>query len=317
MNMHDLNLHQLRIFRAVATHRSYSRAAEDLYLSQPGVSQQVKALERSVGLPLLEKLGRGVRLTEAGSELLAYSERIFALLDETRLVLEELSGARRGSVKVAASTSAGIYIVPAALGAFHKQNPGVKLTLDVVNRFNVQEHLLNDDVDMAVMGLIEDAHDLDVATFVPNELVVIGPPNHRLAKRRQIPLEELGHEAFLLREAGSGTRTDVERIFSARGVPLRVGMELRSSGAIKQAVTADLGISIMPLSALELEVAAGRLLILDVEGFPVHRHWSLARRSGRHLSAAAMALWTFMLAYRDAVGPGVGWPSVPVQRRAE
>jgi LysR family transcriptional regulator, low CO2-responsive transcriptional regulator len=307
MNVHDLNLHQLRIFRAVAEYRSFSRAAAELYLSQPGVSQQVKALERSIGLPLLEKVGRRIRLTEAGSELLKYSERIFALLDETRLVLEELSGARRGTVKIAASTTAGIYIVPAALGAFHQRNPGVKLTLDVVNRFNVQERLLNDEVDVAVMGLIEDAHDLDVAEFVPNELVVIAPPDHRLATQRGIPWRELDGEVLLLREAGSGTRTDVERIIAEQAVPLHVGMELRSSGAIKQAVTAGLGISIMPLSALELELATGRLVTLDIVGFPIHRHWSLARRSGRHLSAAALALWDFLLIYRDreaATSPG-------------
>ena len=299
MDFRDINLHQLHIFRAVAQHQSYSRAAVELYLSQPGVSQQVKTLERNLGLPLLEKNGRRVRLTEAGAELFAYSDRIFALLDETRLVLEELSGARRGRVKVAASTTAGIYVVPAALGAFHRQNPDVTLTLDVVNRFNAQERLLNDDVDLAVMGLIEDAHDLDVAEFVPNELVVIAPPGHRFAPRQAIPLTELSEEVFLLRESGSGTRTDVERLFSVAEMPLKVGMELRSSGAIKQAVTAGLGVSIMPLSALELELAAGRVVTLDVVGFPVHRHWSLVRRSGRHLSAAALALWTFLLEYRD------------------
>ncbi len=294
-----INLHQLRIFQAVAQQRSYSRAAEVLFLSQPGVSLQVKALERSIGLPLFEKVGRTLRLTEAGSELLSYSERIFALMDETQLVLEELSGARRGTVKVAASTTAGIYIVPSALGAFHRQNPDVKLTLDVVNRFTVQERLLNDEVDMAVMGLIEDTHDLEVAEFVPNELVVIASPRHRLAGVKNIPLEELSKEIFLLREAGSGTRTDVERHFLGKGAPVHVGMELRSSGAIKQAVAADLGIAVMPLRALELELIVGRLVILDVEGFPVHRHWSLVRRRGRHLSAVALALWNFFLAYRD------------------
>ena len=294
-----LNLHQLRIFQAVAQQRSYSRAAEILYLSQPGVSLQVKALERSIGLPLFEKVGRALRLTEAGNELLAYSDRIFALMDETQLVLEELSGARRGTVKVGASTTAGIYIVPSALGAFHRQNPRVKLTLDVVNRFNVQERLLNDEIDMAVMGLIEDADDLEVAEFVPNELVVIASPRHRLAGVRHISLEELSKELFLLREAGSGTRTDVERIFAGKDVPLHVSMELRSSGAIKQAVAADLGIGIMPLRALELELMAGRLVILNVEGFPVHRHWSLVRRQGRHLSATSLALWNFLLMYRN------------------
>jgi DNA-binding transcriptional LysR family regulator len=295
----EINLHQLRIFQAVAEHGGYSRAAAVLFLSQPGVSLQVKALERSIGLPLFEKVGRTLHLTEAGRELLGYSERIFALLDETRLVMEELGGGRRGTVKVAASTTAGIYVVPPALGAFHRQSPGVTLTLDVLNRFTVQKKLLDNEVDLAVMGLIEDTHDLEVATFVPNELVVIGSPRHPFASRTNIPLDELAGDTFLLREAGSGTRIDTERLLAARGLRPHVGMELRSSGAIKQAIAADLGIAVMPLAALELELAAGRLVLLEVIGFPVHRHWSLARRAGSHPSAAAAALWDFLLTYRD------------------
>ena len=295
----DINLHQLRIFQAVAQHGGYSRAAAALYLSQPGVSLQVKALEKSIGLPLFEKVGRTLHLTEAGRELLGYSERIFTLLDETRLVMEELGGGRRGTIKVAASTTAGIYVVPPALGAFHRQSPGVKLTLDVLNRFTVQKRLLDNEVDLAVMGLIEDAHDLEVAQFVPNELVVIASPRHPLADQSQIPLEELSDDMFLLREVGSGTRIDTERLLMARGLRLKVGMELRSSGAIKQAVAADLGIAVMPLAALELEIVTGRLVVLDVIGFPVHRYWSLARRAGSHPSAAAAALWDFLIAYRD------------------
>ena len=299
MESPQLNVHQLYIFHAVATHHSFSRAAEVLYLSQPGVSLQVKSLERSIGMPLFEKAGRSMRLTHAGEELFAYSERIFALLDETQMVMQELHGARRGAIKVAASTTAGIYVVPAALGAFHRQNPAIKLTLDVVNRFTVQEQLVNNEIDLAVMVLIEDAHDLEVATFVANQLVVIAPPGHPLVRRRQIPLADLAGELFLLREKGSGTRTDVEHIFERAEVDLKVGMELRSSGAIKQAVAADLGISVIPHSAIELELITERLVILDVVGFPINRHWSLARRKGRHLSAAAYALWRFLLAYRD------------------
>jgi DNA-binding transcriptional LysR family regulator len=295
----DINLHQLRIFQAVAQHGGYSRAAAALYLSQPGVSLQVKALEKSIGLPLFEKVGRTLHLTEAGRELLGYSERIFALLDETRLVMEELGGGRRGTVKVAASTTAGIYVVPPALGAFHRQSPGVTLTLDVLNRFTVQKRLLDNEVDLAVMGLIEDAHDLEVAEFVPNELVVIASPRHRYATRAQVTLEELSDEVFLMREVGSGTRIDTERLLTARGMRPRVGMELRSSGAIKQAVAADLGIAVMPLAALELELLTERLVVLDAVGFPVHRHWSIARRAGSHPSAAAAALWDFLLDYRD------------------
>lgn len=298
-----ISLHQLQVFRTVALLHGFSRAAEALYLSQPAVSMQVKSLERSLRMPLFEKSGRSIRLTEAGRELLAYSERIFALMDETQLALDELRGARRGTVKLGASTTAGIYVAPALLGAFHRGHPGVNLTLDVVNRFEVQERLLGDQVDLAIMGLIEDDHDLEVAEFVPNQLAVIAWPRHPLAGCRDIPLAELGKELLLLREAGSGTRTDVERLFAARGVPLHLGMELRSSGAIKQAVAAELGISVMPLSALELELATGRLVTLDVVGFPVQRHWSLVRRAGRQHSAASLELWNFLLAYRDAQRP--------------
>jgi DNA-binding transcriptional LysR family regulator len=297
--MNLLNLHQLRIFQAVTEHTSYSRAAEALFLSQPAVSLQVRALEKDIGQPLFEKNGRTLRLTQAGQLLLLYTDRIFSLMDETRTALEDLAGARRGNVKVAASTTAGIYVVPSALGAFHRENPGITLTLDVVNRFSAQEKLLNDEVDLAVMGLIEDAHDLDVATFVPNELVVIAPPSHPLAGKPEVTLEELRGETLLLREEGSGTRTDIERMLGgADGLPLHVGMELRSSGAIKQAVAAELGIAVMPLAAIELELLAKRLVTLNVMGFPVHRHWSLARRKGRQLSPAAGALWSFLLAYR-------------------
>jgi DNA-binding transcriptional LysR family regulator len=295
----DFTLHQLRIFQAVARARSYSQVAEELFISQPGVSMQIKALERGVGLPLFEKTGRTVQLTEAGRELLRYSEQVFSLLDEAKVVLEELSGLRRGTVKVAASTTAGIYVAPAVLGAFHRHYPGIQLSLDVVNRFTVHQRLINNEVDLAIVGLIEDAAQLEIATFLPNELVVIASPRHRLAAASRIPLEELAGETFLLREAGSGTRTDTEGLFARAGFTARIGMELRSMGAIKQAVAADLGIAAMPRDALELELAVGRLVILDVVGFPVGRHWSLARRAGRHVSAAAAALWDFLLEYRD------------------
>jgi LysR family transcriptional regulator, low CO2-responsive transcriptional regulator len=296
-----MNLHQLEIFRAVAERGSVSRAAEALFLSQPGVSLQIKALEKSLGLNLFEKHGRTLRLTEAGQELLKYSERIFALLDETRQVMEELGGAKRGTVKVAASTTAGIYVVPPALGVFHRANPQIKLTLDVVNRITAQERLLNDEVDLAVMGLIEHPQDLEVEAFAPNELVVIAAPDHPLTRRRRIPLEALAGETLLLREQGSGTRTDVEAMLAQRGITVSVMMELRSSGAIKQAVAAGLGVAVMPLGALELELLAQRVAVLDVTGFPVMRSWSLARRPGRRLSAAAEALWRFLLAYRGEV----------------
>jgi len=295
----DFTLHQLRIFQAVAEQQSYSRVAEKLLISQPGVTMQIKALERAVGLPLFQKTGRSLQLTAAGRELLACSQRISALLDETSLALEELGGLRRGTVKVAASTSAGIYLAPRVLGAFHRQYPTLQLSLDVENHLEVQQLVRTNAVDLAIMGLIEDRQGLEIVPFTPNELVVCASPHHPLAGTPRVPVEHLADEIFLLREVGSGTRADTESIFAKAGIPLRVGMELRSMGAIKQAVAADLGVAVMPLDALELELALRRLVVLDVLGFPIRRHWSLVRHAGRHTSAAAAALWTFLLDFRD------------------
>lgn len=294
----DVSLRQLQVFRAVARHRSFSRAAEELVISQPAVSAQIKALEQILSVPLFQRTGRGVELTEAGRQLLPYAERMLDLLNEALSAVRELRCAQRGQVRVAASTTAGIYVVPKALGAFHRAYPGVELSLDVLNRFAVHQRLLAGDADLAIMGLIEDPQDLEIAQFLPNELVVIASPRHPLARRHQIPLEEIAREPFLVREIGSGTRADTERIFAEAGFPIRVAMELRSNGAIKQAVAADLGVAVMPRDAIELELETGRLVILDVQGFPVRRWWSLVRRAGRPVSAAADALWHFLLQYR-------------------
>ncbi len=294
----DVSLRQLQVFRSVARHRSFSRAAEDLVISQPAVSAQIKSLEQVLGVPLFQRTGRGVELTEAGRQLLPYAERLLDLLDEALAAVHELRCAQRGQVRVAASTTAGIYVVPKALGAFHRAYPGVELSLDVLNRFAVQQRLLAGDADVAIMGLIEDPQDLEIEQFLPNELVVIASPRHHLARRHQIPLDEIAREPFLVREIGSGTRADMERIFAEAGLSPRVAMELRSNGAIKQAVAADLGIAVMPRDAIGLEVETGRLIVLDVQGFPVRRWWSLVRRAGRTPSAAADALWNFLLQYR-------------------
>jgi len=297
----DITLRQLEVFRAVARNRSFSKAAEELCVSQPAVSSQVRVLEQALGLPLFVREGRVVELTEAGKHLLPCVEQVLELLMQGLAGVQALRAAERGHVALAASTTAGIYVVPRILGAFHRAYPGVTLSLDVLNRFAVQQKLFAGEVDVAIMGLIENREGLEIAEFLPNELVVIASPRHPLARRRQIPLTALGNELLLVREVGSGTRADTERIFAEAGVPLRIGMELRSNGAIKQAVAVDLGIAVMPRDAIMLELELGRLVILDVEGFPVRRSWSIVRRRGRPTTPAAEALWHFFLQYRHAL----------------
>lgn len=300
----ELNTHHLRAFESVARLRSFSRAAEEVLLSQPAVSLQIKALERTIGMPLFEHIGRKIYLTPAGRELLPYAKRLLALLDETTLVLEELRGQRRGSVKISASTTAGIYVVPRLLGGFHRLYPAVGVALEVANRFTVQQRLEDNQVDLAVMGLIEDDQGLEVAAFAPNELVVVASPRHPLADQRDIPCEALEAETFLIREPRSGTRADTERLFAERGLVMRVGMELGSIGAIKQGVAADLGIAILSMQAIALELQTNTLVILDVQGFPIERQWYVVHLKGKHLSHAAQALRRYLLESRGEVEHG-------------
>lgn len=284
-----INMHQLWVFRTVAEKLSFSRAAESLNLSQPAVSMHVKQLERTLGIPLFEKLGRRVCLTDAGRHLLEYAQRIFALTDEAVQCMEDLKGVGRGYLRVAADTTAGVYVVPAYLGNFRRTYPGVKISLEVTNRTNVSRRLLLHDVDLAVMGQIPKETDLVAEPFLANELVVISAPGHRLADQTAISVQELAAETFLMRETGSGTRATAERFFDAVGVTLQVGMELGSNSAIKQAVANDLGIAVVPGRSVDLEVTAGLLSILDVEGFPLLRHWHVVHRRTRHLPPAAAA----------------------------
>lgn len=298
----NLNLHQLRVFQAVARHLNFSRAAEELAISQPAVTGHVKQLEGILGLRLFDKIGRRVYLTEAGQHLYDYTQRVFALLGEAAQVMAELRGMSRGSLRVAADTTAGVYVVPAFLGAFHRAHPQVRIALDVTNRAQVAQRVLLNQVDLAVMGQVPPDDGLAAEPFLANELVVIAAPGHRLAGRRGIPVQELAGETFIMREPGSGTRATAERVLAAAGVPVRPGMELGSNSAVKQAVANDLGIAVISRHAVSLEVAAGRLVILDVEGFPVVRHWHVVHLRRKHLPPPAAAFKELLLSGKAAAG---------------
>ena len=293
--MPDFTVHQLTVFRAVARCLSYTKAAEALYLSQPAVSQQVKTLEQALGLPLFARCGRGIVLTPAGEEFQRHVERLLALFAETTPVVEEIQALERGSVLVGASNSAGTYVVPPLLGAFHAQYPRIHVTLTVANRRAIEELLLNRQVDMAVMSLVERKEHFAVEFLMLYELVVVATPSHRLARHAALALRDLQPETFLLREHGSGTRLDTEHHFEHLGVPLRASLELGSIEAIKEGVAAGLGVAVLPWDAVAFEIASGDLVKLDVEGFPLKRQWHLVHLQGRRLSRSAQALRQLLL----------------------
>ncbi len=294
----DFTVHQLTIFRTVAHHLSYTRAAEALYLSQPAVTQQVRTLERLLDLRLFARSGRGIMLTPAGQELLRYTERLLTLLAETAPVVHKIHTLERGSILVGASTSAGTYMVPSLLAAFHAHFPGIHITLMVANRRSIEEHLLSHQVDLAMMSLIEQQERFVVEFLMPYELVVVAQPSHQLLARTALTPYDLQQETFLLRERGSGTRLGTEQYLAHAGISLRTSLELGNIEAIKEGVAAGLGIAVLSRESVALEVANGDLALLDVQGFPQKRQWYVVNLKGRRLSRAANAFQQFLLQNR-------------------
>jgi DNA-binding transcriptional LysR family regulator len=295
-----ITLRQYRVFEAVASHLSFTKAAKELHLSQPAVSMQVKQMEEQVGLPLFEHMGKQIHLTEAGQEIYYYSRSISQLLAEAEEVISELKGARRGRLTISVASTAN-YFVPALLGIFHERFPEITVSLDVTNRETLMRQLEENEVDLVVMGKPPKEIDLEAGAFMDNPLVVIAPPDHPLAQEKNIPMSRMEDEIFLTREAGSGTRSAIERFFNEHGVKLNTGMEIASNEAIKQSVQAGLGLGLLSRDTLELELALNRLVVLDVEDFPIVRHWYVMHRKGKRLTAVAQAFKQFLLEEANAI----------------
>jgi DNA-binding transcriptional LysR family regulator len=290
----NVSFRQLRVFEAVARLSSFTRAAEELHLTQPAVSMQVRQLEDEVGLPLFEKLGKRIGLTEAGRELFHYSRTINRSLQEMEEVLESLKGVNRGRLSVAVASTVN-YFAPRLLAAFHQRYPGISLRLDITNRERLVQQLQANTVDMVLMGQPPEDVDVESEVFMDNPLVVVAPPEHPLVGENRVGVQRLAEEVFVMREPGSGTRQAMERFFSECGIAIRDGMQMTRNEAIKQAVRAGLGLSVVSLHTVELELETRRLVILDVEGFPLQRQWHLVYRRGKRLSPAARAFRQFVL----------------------
>ncbi|QIK39268.1 LysR family transcriptional regulator [Caldichromatium japonicum] len=289
-----LSLRQLRVFETVARHRSYTRAAEELHLTQPAVSMQIRQLEDEIGLTLFERLGKQMVVTEAGSEILHYTRTINQALREMREVIEGLKGLSRGRLHLAVASTVN-YFAPRLLAVFQQRYPGIQLRLEVTNRESLVQLLEANAIDLVLMGVPPKDVEVEAEPFMENPLVVIAPPEHPLTAARQIPLYRLAEEVFVMREEGSGTRQAMERFFRERGIQVRQGMQMTRNEAVKQAVRSGLGLSVVSLHTIELEIETGRLVVLDVEGFPDRRQWYLVYRRGKRLSPAARAFREFVL----------------------
>ena len=305
----NVTLRQFRVFGAVARHLSFTRAAEELNLSQPAVSMQVKQLETQLGVTLFEHLGKRIYLTETGQEVYHYTKTILSQLDELETVLTNLKGLSRGRLRISVASTAN-YFAPTLLGTFCQRFPGVTVSLDVTNRESLLNQLSENEVDLVVMGQPPADMDLEAAPFMENPLVIVAPPGHPLAAQRDIALQRMEKEVFLVREPGSGTRSAMERFFQQQDVHITTGMEVGSNEAIKQSVQAGLGLGLLSQDTVEMEMALARLVILDVQHFPIMRYWYVVHRKGKRLSVVAQAFKDFLV---EEAAPLLDKPGLPPQ----
>lgn len=289
-------LRQLAIFEAVARHVSISRAAEEVHLTQPAVSMQLRQLEQQIGLPLIERVGKRLYLTEAGHELRAHATRIAAQVADVEASMGRLRGLESGHLRLAVVSTAN-YFISRLLARFSQRHPGVRISLQVGNSEQVMAALLENRSDLVITGQPPDDADVIAQHFMDNPLVVIASANHPLAALSAVPLDRLGRELLVVREAGSGTRAAVERHFAEHHIDYRAGGELSSNEAIKQAVQAGLGLGVVSAQTLELELAMQRLVVLPVDTFPILRHWYVVHRQHARLSPAAAALRSRLLSH--------------------
>ena len=289
-----ITIRQLQVFEAVARLLSYTRAAEELHLTQPAVSMQIKQLEASVGLALFEQIGKKIYLTQGGDVMLAHARNIMQDLAVAAEEMNDLRGVDSGRLRIAIASTVN-YFATQLLAVFAREHPAVDISLDVTNRESLLSRLDANLPDLVLMGKPPADMELVSEPFMDNPLIMIAPPDHALAGRRHIPLEKLADEDFVVREPGSGTRAAMERFFSEKKFTFRKSMELMGNEAVKQGVEAGLGLAVVSVHTVEQELTLKRLIKLDVVGLPIMRRWYVAYRRGKRLSATAQAFRKFVL----------------------
>ncbi len=290
----NITLHQFRILTAVARHNSFTAAAKKLHISQPAVSMQIKQLEEMLGEPVTEHVNKRIHLTKTGQTLLEAANDILSRLDQLQGELQEMHGEISGPLDIAVVTSAK-HFLPHYLGEFVRLHPGVKPRLTVTNRASVLEAIRENRHDLYIMGQVPDGLKIEAHPFLDNIIEIIAAPDHPLANRKNITLRRLSGEQFLVREQGSGTRVAVDKLFAQQNLFIKPFMELGSSGAIKNAVMAGLGIAVLSRHSLVFELKSRAITILDVEAFPLHRRWYAAYPGGKRLSYAARTFFDFLM----------------------
>ncbi len=292
--MRRYTLRQLDTFLEVARQLSVSRAADVLHVTQPAVSMQIRQLEEVVGMALYEQAGRKIRLTDAGLDFQAYAIGAVAQLQQLEDAMAQRRGVRKGKITLAMVSTAK-YFVPMLLVNFRKRFPDIEVSLQIDNRANIMQLLSRNEIDLVIMGRPPDGIDCEATVFATNPLGVISAPGHPLSRRRAAPLSILDGQEFVVREIGSGTRQAMERLFAVNAIEPRIVMEMPSNETIKQAVMAGMGLSFLSLRTIRHELAGGHLVLLDLVGLPLVRHWHVTHLTSKRLSPPAREFKSFLI----------------------
>ena len=315
--MKNVTLRQLRVFASVARHLSFARAAEELHLSPPAISMQVKELEEQVGLPLFDRSGRTVSLTTVGEYVLAHAKRVLAVMKDAEDMVARFRGLQGGELNIGMVTTANFFL-PQLLALFRAEHPNVDVRLHVGNnREQLVRLMQNNDVELTVMGRPPKEMATRAEPFAMHPHVLVTSLEHPFTRMERVPAAALAREGFIVREQGSGTRTALEEFMADHHLGLQVTMEMASNEAIKQAVMAGMGVSLLSLHTIGLELEMGLIATPEVEGLPVMRRWHVVHNLAKTLSPAAEAFRYFILERGEAwlaehfpEGPG-GKPPVP------
>ncbi|MFN2494179.1 MAG: selenium metabolism-associated LysR family transcriptional regulator [Pyrinomonadaceae bacterium] len=284
-----MDVRDLQVFLSVAKHLNFTRAGEEVHLSQPSVSVRMRQLERNVGSKLFEQLGKRIALTEAGQLLLPHAIRVIAAMDDARHAIDELQGLERGSLRIGASTTPGMYLIPRTIAQFKQSYPKIAVMLAVRDTRQIEEGVIRNEFDFGFVGGHLAGDEVEVVPWITDELKLIVPPGHRLARKKTVKPQDLSSEKFIFREQGSATRAVVAAHLRKSRVETSSVMEIENPESVKKAVQHGLGVAFISAFAAETELKAKTLVAVKIQKLEVLRELKIVYRKDKHLSRAAHA----------------------------
>jgi LysR family transcriptional regulator, transcriptional activator of the cysJI operon len=284
-----MDVRGLEVFLSVAKHLNYTRAGEEVNLSQPSVSVRIRQLEEELGTKLFEQTGKKVSLTEAGLVLIPHARRLTAAIGDARQAIDELQGLERGTLRIGASTTPGMYLVPQVIARFNDRYPKIEIHLGIKDTQQIEEAVIRNEFDFGFVGGHLAGDEVEVFPWLTDQLVLIVAPDHPLAKKRLVKSDDLRNEKFILREPGSATRAAISTHLENSGLEIDPVIEMENPESVKKAVQSGLGIAFVSRFAVEAELKTKSLIAIRVRGLRIDRELKIVYRRDKHLGRAAKA----------------------------